>query len=416
MPTWRRAELAPGTYDELISARLERLLAGLDPQLNIHRQPVAHTEAISVPPRDAQVRKQERHTPGSRSTAIDRQQKGALNSGAMRWPVQRSVLSLALVAVSAAAACGGNSMTGPTGGGGGGGGGTSHDMPLGYVSSVTLPGRTGVLFFSSLDQSGLRARLGGFEALFNLFEPRLLAQSGNATGALTMDDGTSVRLGGNSAAGNVQLSGAGGYSVTGSVSGTRLSGTVTTPFGSGSATPVLIATPWVSQRGDLLGVFEASYSMRASGYFRNTNISTGQSQRDCGYIVELTGTFSLDVRGGAGTDTGFRGEFVDAYRETSTIVPPCPQVADFSPRVVEGRKTSDFVVFNSKHIQVGFDDRPDAGAGELVRTWAFVGVLNSTTIEGRFIKSMRNVVLPSAISKHEQGYPLTEIVVTLRHR
>jgi hypothetical protein len=48
MPTWRRAELAPGTYDELISARLERLLAGLDPQLNIHRKPVARTEAISV--------------------------------------------------------------------------------------------------------------------------------------------------------------------------------------------------------------------------------------------------------------------------------------------------------------------------------------------------------------------------------
>src|SRR5687767_4188965 len=139
----------------------------------------------------------------------------------MPWSVPRSVLLLALVAVLVAAACGGSSPTGPTGaGGGGGGGGGSHGMPLAYVSSVTLPGRTGVLFFSSQDQSGLRARLGGFEALFNLFEPRLLAQSGKATGALTMDDGTSVRLGGSSAAGNVQLSGTGGYSVTGSVSGT----------------------------------------------------------------------------------------------------------------------------------------------------------------------------------------------------
>lgn len=289
-------------------------------------------------------------------------------------------------------------------------------MPLGYVSSMTLPGRTGVLFFSSLDQTGLRARLGVFETLSNLFGPRLLAQSGNATGALTMDDATSVALSGTIAAGSVQLSGAGGYSVTGSVSGTQLSGTVTTPFGSGTATPVLIATPWVAQRGDLMGVFEATYSMRASGFFRNTNISTGQSQRDCGYIVELTGTLSLDVHGGAGTDTGFRGQVVDSYRETYTIVPPCPQVSDFSPRVVEGRKTPDTSVFNSKHIQIGFDDRPNVGADELVRTWAFVGVLNSTTIEGRFIKSMRNVVFPSAISKHEQGYPLTETVVTLRHR
>jgi hypothetical protein len=48
MPTWRRTELAPGTYDELISARLERQLAGLDPRLDIHRKPVAHTEAIGV--------------------------------------------------------------------------------------------------------------------------------------------------------------------------------------------------------------------------------------------------------------------------------------------------------------------------------------------------------------------------------
>jgi HKD family nuclease len=48
MPTWRRAELAPGTYDELISARLERQLAELDPRLDIHRKPVAHTEAIGA--------------------------------------------------------------------------------------------------------------------------------------------------------------------------------------------------------------------------------------------------------------------------------------------------------------------------------------------------------------------------------
>ena len=71
------------------------------------------------------------------------------------------------------------------------------------------------------------------------------------------------------------------------------------------------------------------------------------------------------------------------------------------------------MVFDSRHIQFGFDDRP---ASEHVRTWAFAGVLNDTTIEGRFIKSRRQIVFPSAISKHEQGYPLTETVVTLRHR
>src|SRR6185436_4749076 len=48
MPTWRRTELAPGAYDELLSVRLERQLAALDPQLDIHRKPVAHTEAIGA--------------------------------------------------------------------------------------------------------------------------------------------------------------------------------------------------------------------------------------------------------------------------------------------------------------------------------------------------------------------------------
>jgi hypothetical protein len=51
--------------------------------------------------------------------------------------------------------------------------------------------------------------------------------------------------------------------------------------------------------------------MRAGRWLRRI---TRQSQRECGYIVELTGTLSLDVR--RGTDTGFRGEIVDSYRET----------------------------------------------------------------------------------------------------
>src|SRR5262245_575717 len=48
MPTWRRTALAAGAYDELISARLERQLAALDSELDVHRKPIAHTDAIGA--------------------------------------------------------------------------------------------------------------------------------------------------------------------------------------------------------------------------------------------------------------------------------------------------------------------------------------------------------------------------------
>jgi hypothetical protein len=300
----------------------------------------------------------------------------------MRWPVSLSVLLLALVVMSVAAACGGNSPSGPTVGGI-----TYENLTDHYVSAVTLPGRTGMLFFNAVDQRG----------------------------ALTMDDAMSVPLGGTIAAGSVQLSGAGGYGVAGSVSSTRLSGSVTTPFGSGMATPVVLATPFVAQRGDLLGVFEATYSMRTNGFYRNINLTTGQTQRDCGYTVDLTGTLTLDVKGGAGTATAFRGDVRESWRETYTIVPPCSQVSDFSPTAIEGSSPGRSSIFDARDIQFGFDDRPDVGNGEQVRTWAFVGVLNSTTIEGRFFKSRRGISF-GANSRHEEGYPLTAIAVTLRHR
>lgn len=48
MPTWRRTALTPGAYDELVTAYLERQLVTLDSELEAHRKPVAHTEAIGA--------------------------------------------------------------------------------------------------------------------------------------------------------------------------------------------------------------------------------------------------------------------------------------------------------------------------------------------------------------------------------
>lgn len=48
MPTWRRTALPPGAYDELVTAYLERQLVTLDSELEAHRKPVAHTEAIGA--------------------------------------------------------------------------------------------------------------------------------------------------------------------------------------------------------------------------------------------------------------------------------------------------------------------------------------------------------------------------------
>ena len=93
-----------------------------------------------------------------------------------------------------------------------------------------------------------------------------------------------------------------------------------------------------------------------------------------------------------------------------------PTVSDFSPMVIEGSSPGVSLVFNSRHIQFCLDDRPNVGSGEIVRPGR--SLASSMTRPWKAASSSRGekIVFPSAISKHEEAYPLTETVVTLRHR
>jgi hypothetical protein len=282
------------------------------------------------------------------------------------------------------------------------------------VSAVTLPGRTGVLIVNTATTVASLTRPEALALWWDLVEPRLFAQGGAATGTLTLTDGTTVRLSGTASGGSVQLSGPNGYSVTGSATRVSFSGMVTTPTGSGTVTALAPSAPY-NEPADPRATYEGTYSMRATGYFRNTNVDTGQSQRNCGFDVEVTGTLRIDLRNSAPSPRYRFTELFDTWRETSTVASPCPSVPNFSPVVAEGSNDRG-LTRDAQNIQYGFDDGPYANGDGLIRTWGFVGVLNGTAIEGRLIRSRHESLLASAISRHDQGYPPTEVIVTLRKR
>ena len=157
---------------------------------------------------------------------------------------------------------------------------------------------------------------------------------------------------------------------------------------------------------------QATYSMTATGFYRNINTSNGQIQRNCGYTVELTGTLSLELKGG-GSGGPRAMALRDNWTETSTIAAPCQGITDFTPSILSSPLAKE-LPRDAANIQFGVTDIQDDG--NVIRTYAFVGVLSGTAIEGRFIKSNRSYRLASAISRHEGGYPPTETVLTLRKR
>ena len=173
-------------------------------------------------------------------------------------------------------------------------------------------------------------------------EPRVLAQGSTAGGTLALDDGTTIWLTGSGGGGNLQLSGPGGYSVTASVAGGVLSGTVSAPAGSGTVGPLVPVTTLQPEPGDPNGGFEATYTMTTSGYFRNVIASTQTIQRDCGYTVELTGTLRLDVLGHPfGSQADFAAwSFGIAGAKRVHIFPPCPGATDFSPTIMEAPRAA----------------------------------------------------------------------------
>src|SRR3954462_7873851 len=210
-----------------------------------------------------------------------------------------------LVAVLGTGACGG-SGSGPTQPG-------TAPTPtnFSYLGSVSLPG--GVSGMLILRTTAILASLDlarPLAAWLELVEPRLLAQSSAANGALTLSDGTSITLSGTYNAGSFQLSGSEGYAVTASVSGGVLSGTVTTPLGSAAVTPLGFAVPATPPSSTPNGEYVGTYSMTANGFFNNTTVSTGAT-RACSFQVVITGTLTLAVLSGDSLPSGSRAVHVN---------------------------------------------------------------------------------------------------------
>jgi hypothetical protein len=291
----------------------------------------------------------------------------------------------------------------------------AREIPASYVGSVALPGRTGVLVTNTA-RSVAWLRPDAFAALFDLIESRVHAQGSTAVGTLALDDGTTIWLTGSGGGSSVQLSGPGGYSVTASVSGGTLSGTVTAPAGSGSVSPLVRITPLVPEPGDPNGTFEATYARTTSGYFRNVNASNQTIQRDCGYTVELTGTIRLDVRGNVPNSGGFRYmDFRDNWRETRTILPPCQGATNFSPTISEG-ESGVLTLFQKATdvLQFGIENKfTDPNGSTVTRAFAFIGgYTGATTLQGTVVRLANNVV-PTNTGQHFQGFSPVQIEVTL---
>jgi hypothetical protein len=292
--------------------------------------------------------------------------------------------------------------------------------PSSYVGSVTLPGRTGVLVINTSGSFVSSTPSNALAGLLDFIEPRVFAQ-GTAGGTLALDDGTTIWLTGSGGGGSLQLSGSDGYSVTASVVGGTLSGTVTAPAGSGAVSPLVSVTRLAEDPGDPNGGFEAAYTMTTTGYFRNLDASN-RTTRDCGYTVELTGTLRLDVPGHSFSGSGLalrRMQFRNSWRETRTILPPCPAATNFSPTVMEAPEGGylEIVSRRARDVhQFGVEDKTTNPNGSTTtRVVAFMGVYASEDmIQGTLVRMANSVVPTNNGGRHFQGFAPVQTAVTFQ--
>ena len=332
----------------------------------------------------------------------------------MLRPGTRLLRLPAFALVCVAVACGKSSPTDPTNSTP-----ASARGPGTYVGSVALPGRTGVLVINTAGSVAWLPRPDALAVLFDLVEPRVLAQGSTAGGTLAFDDGTTIWLTGSGGGGSLQLSGSGGYSVTASVSGGVISGTVTAPAGSGAVTPLVQITPLVPEPEDPNGTYEGTYAMTTSGYFRNVAEPAQTIQRDCGYSIELIGTLRLEVKGNVPNSGGLRYmDFRDTWRETCTILSPCPGATNFAPTIIEppgGTGVRSLFHKATDVLQFGVEDKfTDPNGATSTRIFAFIGgYTGAPTIQGTFVTAANNIV-PTNAGRHFEGFPPVQTVVTLQ--
>ena len=111
-------------------------------------------------------------------------------------------------------------------------------------------------------------------------------------------------------------------------------------------------------------------------------------------------------------------EFRNSWRETRTILPPCPGATNFSPTTVEAPQGGFLQILsrraNDVH-QFGIENKfTDPNGGTLTRVIAFVGAYTSeTTIQGTVVRMANNIV-PTNTGQHFQGFPPVQAAVTFQ--
>lgn len=292
---------------------------------------------------------------------------------------------------------------------------SSNNNPSGqsFVGAVTVPGGSGLLTINTTTRVGT-AGASPLDLFFNVVEPRVFAQSG-ADAALLLIDGTAVSLTGTVTGNTFQLSGEQGYGATATASGGQISGTVTTPQGTGTVRPMGYAAPYVPPPTDPRGIYLATYSMNARGYLRTVAPPSQTPWRDCRVNTDLTGTLRLEVEGPDPELPGFyHMDLRDSWVETNTIVAPCQDALSFAPQVVRptGSGIGKSLPQELANIQVAMRDAGGFdGTGR--RDYVFVGRFNGTAVDAVFSKARKWSNVEGA-NQHTEGYPLTEVTLTLR--
>lgn len=253
-------------------------------------------------------------------------------------------------------------------------------------------------------------------AVFEWFAPRLLAQ-GTATGALSLNDGTTVALSGTTSGSSVQMTGAGGYTASLSASGGSLSGTVTAPQGPGTVAPIPPVGVPPSVPSNPAAVYTGSVNLNVTdGYFFNRIISQNRIERSCLYQAAITGTIRFTV---FGADANAPGRWTAEYNENLQyrlrIVPPCPDVTEFESIVsTDSTRVPGRVSVDLSNIQVAFASQWSANNGSGTENTTFVGAMTGTTINARFGKSRRFGGSPVPNNEHFEGWNMTETSVALQ--
>jgi len=281
-----------------------------------------------------------------------------------------------------------------------------------FVGTLEVPGGAGlggllVLNKSSSVVASRSAPGRWLSALSDLLQPALLAQS-SASGTLVTDAGPVVPLTGTFNNSTFRMSG-GGYSIMATVNGAAISGSGTAP-GSVSAQVMSMPTPVASTNPpNPSGTYTSPFQITPTKTFKLVRNDNGVVMANCQEPRSVDGNLSIRLS----TDDGntWDGHLGASWTERPNGTPTgfgCAAVggtnSDFYG--IDFRGPLDTLVFARVHTQAqnGLTD---------VTTLGFVGVINNSTIQGRFWISYITSGITAAAQTLTIGYPATAVNLTL---